>query len=113
MEISIESNKTVGITDWELDRLVRGKTVENIANAIATLDSLSRQLTALSTIVVKDHIQTLVQQSLDELSYATRVIAAGMFDKGANHARQAIYKAEQAFFDPSVTSMLYFPGILF
>lgn len=61
------SSKSAGITTWELDRLSRTRTIQNLLNAVQTLNSLATLLEQLGNMVVLDHIQTLVTHSLDSL----------------------------------------------
>lgn len=57
----------MGITGWEIDRVLRQRTVKNIENTVNTLQSLERLLSSLETIVVQDHITTLVDESIQSL----------------------------------------------
>lgn len=67
MEVYIKSNTITGITGWELDRLLRRSTIQNILNTISTLTSLSSLLGSLETIAVQDNIAALVNDALSSL----------------------------------------------
>ncbi len=56
-----------GLTEWELDRLLRKGTIQNIANTISTLQSLSSMLSSLESMIVKDHIRVMVVDSIAAL----------------------------------------------
>jgi GPI-anchor transamidase subunit S len=107
--VNIEQETSVGISDWELDRLIRQRALKNMADTVSTLVSLSQQLTALTTMVVKDHIRTIVQSSIDSLTAAKGAFINGDFEQASHHARNAITSAEKAFFDPTIVPLLYFP----
>lgn len=92
-----------------MDRLIRTRAVRNMLDAISTLSSLSRQLTSLTTMVVKDHINTIVQSSLNSLELAKESLKKGDYEMASRHARDAIVSSESAFFDPTMVPMLYFP----
>lgn len=76
---------------------------------ISTLVSLSQQLTTLTTMVVKEHIQKQVQSALDHLALAKKNFIDGEFESASNNARTAVTNAEKAFFDPTMVPLLYFP----
>lgn len=110
MKITIHSETKTGITDWELDRLVRARISQNRKDAISTLVSLSEQLTTLKTIVVQDHIRNLILKSLDNLDNTHQAILAQKYNEASQFSREAIVSAEKSFFDASMVPMLYFPG---
>jgi phosphatidylinositol glycan class S len=98
------------LTDWELDRVTRTRTMQNLVNAIGTLGSLANLLRTLSSIVVKDHIQDIVKSSLEGLVKANESIASGDYNSASLFSQQAIVSAEEAFFDPTMVPLLYFPA---
>ncbi|KAI7870785.1 phosphatidylinositol-glycan biosynthesis class S protein [Spinellus fusiger] len=98
-----------GITTLEKDQLIRHRTVENMANAIATLHSLKQLVTEIPKMVVLDHIADKVQQSLAALQSACESINQGHYTPALQYSIEAIELSEKAFFDPTMVSMLYFP----
>ena len=102
-------NHGSGITAWELDRLIRLRTLQNMISTIATLESLVRLLSSQTTIVIKDHIQTIFKDSLFNLGLAKDAILDQEYNQASVYARQAILAAESAFFDPTMVPLLYFP----
>ncbi|KAH6561486.1 hypothetical protein BASA50_001235 [Batrachochytrium salamandrivorans] len=99
----------LGVTLWELDRLFRGRTLQNIVNAAQTLTSLANLLEQLSGMVVLDLIKDLVTNSLWSLTKAKHELQNRQFIKAAHHACEAVATAEAAFFHPSMVPLLYFP----
>ncbi|KAF0401381.1 phosphatidylinositol-glycan biosynthesis class S protein [Gigaspora margarita] len=97
------------ITIWELDSLVRRRIAENIVSTISTLKSLSQLVAEIPNMVVLDHIQTEVLLALDSLKKSCISLHTGQYEIALQHAKKAIERAESAFFDPTMVSMLYFP----
>ncbi|RUS35292.1 phosphatidylinositol-glycan biosynthesis class S protein [Jimgerdemannia flammicorona] len=97
----------------EMDRLVRQRTAENIVNAVSTLKSLAQLVSEIPNMVVLDQIQTEVSrnvtQALDSLRLSCDTLQAGDYASSLAHSILAIERAERAFFDPTMVSMLYFP----
>jgi phosphatidylinositol glycan class S len=108
--VEIQKSFDKGITFLELDRLLRERTIQNIADASSTLASLSRLIKNLPNMIVQDHIQTLVLESLDYLKKARNYLAENDLGSAAIYGRQAIVSAESAFSDKSMVSLLYFPS---
>ncbi|ORX50945.1 hypothetical protein DM01DRAFT_1308060 [Hesseltinella vesiculosa] len=98
-----------GVTTFEKDNLVRRRTMENVINAIATLRSLSQLVLEIPNMVVLDHIQEQVHQSLACIHSVQEALAQGAYDQALASSSQAIELSEKAFFDPTMVSMLYFP----
>jgi GPI-anchor transamidase subunit S len=65
--VTIQSDTLHGLTGWELDRLLRRSAVQNIADTVSTLKSLSSMLQALKTIAVQDNITILVNRAIKSL----------------------------------------------
>ncbi|KAL5033133.1 hypothetical protein BDV3_000150 [Batrachochytrium dendrobatidis] len=99
----------IGMTRWELDRLIRSRTVQNMANAAQTLISLANLLERLSGMVVLDLIKYYVTDSLNYLNMTKHELSTCQFTNAAQYARRAVTSAEAAFFDPTMVPLLYFP----
>lgn len=57
----LETPGNEGLTDWELDRLLWSRTVENVATVSTTLTSLAQLLDKIGNIVIKDDVASEVQ----------------------------------------------------
>ncbi|TPX66073.1 hypothetical protein SpCBS45565_g04715 [Spizellomyces sp. 'palustris'] len=108
-QVTYETAPDAGITLWELDQLVRRRTVQNIVDAVTTLNSLATLITNLESMVVLDDIQSQVLYALDALRQARLALEANDFSLASQYAREAFVSSEAAFFDPTMVSMLYFP----
>ncbi|CAO3625978.1 unnamed protein product [Cunninghamella blakesleeana] len=98
-----------GITTLEKDNLIRQRIMENIVNSISTLHSLSQLVLEIPNMVVLDHIQYQVRESLESIQSARDELKNGNYGKALKHSIDAIELSEKAFFDPTMVSMLYFP----
>jgi phosphatidylinositol glycan class S len=108
--VEIQKSFDTGITTIELDRLLRERTMQNIIDASSTLASLARLIKNLPNMIVQDHIQTQVLQSLGYLKKTKEYLAENDLKSAAINGRQAIVSAEAAFSDKSLVSLLYFPS---
>lgn len=109
MHISSVLASQTGFSDWELDVLLRRRVVADVASCSLTLASLSRLVKSLPSMVIKDEIGDQIYQSLEAASLARNNSFAGMYLAAAEFARKARNLAEEAFFQPSIMSLLYFP----
>ncbi|CAG8801106.1 17066_t:CDS:10, partial [Gigaspora margarita] len=111
INVDFMATPNTAITIWELDNLVRRRIAENIVSTISTLKSLSQLVAEIPNMVVLDHIQTEVLLALDSLKKVKSCISlhTGQYEIALQHAKKAIERAESAFFDPTMVSMLYFP----
>ncbi|KAG9304213.1 hypothetical protein G9A89_019775 [Geosiphon pyriformis] len=109
IEIDYISPLNMAITSWELDNLIRRRIAENILATASTLKSLSQLVSAIPNMVVLDHIQTEVLDALASLKKSCESLRMMQYDLALEYAKQAIARAESAFFDPTMVSMLYFP----
>ncbi|KAI8081673.1 phosphatidylinositol-glycan biosynthesis class S protein [Halteromyces radiatus] len=98
-----------GITTLEKDNLIRRRTMENMINAISTLRSLGQLVMEIPNMVVLDHIQSQVRQSLTSIQSVRIELEKGNYGKALKHSVDAMELSEMAFFDPTMVSMLYFP----
>ncbi|XP_068187509.1 GPI transamidase component PIG-S [Antennarius striatus] len=99
----------VGLADWELDRLMWSRTVENIATATTTITSLSQLLDQIGNIVINDNIAQQVSSAVTALQLAVAELEAGNLIFALQYSKEAISASERAFFDPSLLHLLYFP----
>ncbi|KAG0015354.1 hypothetical protein BGZ80_009902 [Entomortierella chlamydospora] len=96
-------------TAWELDNLLRRRTAENLVDSLATLTSLARLVADTPNMVVLDHIQKDVVDALKDVERSCQRLSEQQYVEALTASRDALVKAETAFFDPTMVSMLYFP----
>ncbi|XP_027009141.1 GPI transamidase component PIG-S [Tachysurus fulvidraco] len=105
----LQSPGSAGLADWELDRLLWSRSVENVATATTTITSLAQLLDQISNIVINDNIAQQVSSAVASLQAATAELEAGNLAFALQYSREAILASERAFFDPSLLHLLYFP----
>ncbi|KAK5608710.1 hypothetical protein CRENBAI_021287 [Crenichthys baileyi] len=98
-----------GLADWELDRLMWSRSVENIATATTTITSLAQLLDQIGNIVINDNIAEQVSNAVTSLQLAVAELDAGNLGFALQFSKEAILASEKAFFDPSLLHLLYFP----
>ncbi|XP_032644576.1 GPI-anchor transamidase component PIGS isoform X2 [Chelonoidis abingdonii] len=105
----LESPGNNGLTDWELDRLLWTRTVENIATVSTTLTSLAQLLDKIGNIVIKDDVASEVYHAVASAQTAMLELASGHLGSAFQASKEAVTSSERAFFDPSLLHLLYFP----
>nr|XP_009293904.1 GPI transamidase component PIG-S isoform X1 [Danio rerio] len=105
----LQSPGSAGLADWELDRLMWSRSVENIATASTTITSLAQLLDQIGNIVINDNIALQVSSAVTSLQAAVAELDAGNLVFALQYSREAILASERAFFDPSLLHLLYFP----
>ncbi|KAF3783445.1 GPI transamidase component PIG-S [Nymphaea thermarum] len=98
-----------GFTAWELDFLIRRHASFNLFSCATTLGSLSKLVQSLPSMIIMDEIGSQVKLSLEASTSAKKLASQGIYDAVAFSSRQARALAENAFFHPSIMSLLYFP----
>jgi len=117
--ITFQKNEATSMTTWELDQLIRKRISENLVDSVKTLSSLGRLVADTPNMVVLDPIQEDVTQALWDVQEACEKVkvssssssssSGSVVEEALRHSRDALEKAESAFFDPTMVSMLYFP----
>uniref|UniRef100_A0A6P8J182 GPI transamidase component PIG-S-like n=1 Tax=Actinia tenebrosa TaxID=6105 RepID=A0A6P8J182_ACTTE len=97
------------ITEWEELSLWRTKTMEFLSTSTITLTSLARLLEQISNMVIGDQIQKQIQQALLSIEKSKDALEQGRVTTAYLEAKTALTSSENAFFDPSILALLYFP----
>ncbi|XP_008330935.2 GPI transamidase component PIG-S isoform X1 [Cynoglossus semilaevis] len=105
----VASCSSTGLADWELDRLMWSRSVENVATATTTITSLAQLLDQIGNIVINDNIAEQVSSAVTSLQLAVAELEAGNLGFALQYSKEAILASERAFFDPSLLHLLYFP----
>ncbi|XP_022803719.1 GPI transamidase component PIG-S-like isoform X2 [Stylophora pistillata] len=107
--IEVRIADDAGVTKWEQESLMRLKTMEYLATSTITLTSLAQLLGKISNMVINDHIQQQVEQALGAIRQSTTALQDGNVTAAVFAAKSALRSSEEAFFDPSILELLYFP----
>ncbi|XP_069471438.1 GPI transamidase component PIG-S [Ambystoma mexicanum] len=108
-DFRMESPGNEGLSDWELDRLLWTRTVENIATVTTTLTSLAQLLDQIGNIVINDNVASEVYLAVSAVHLAVSHLESGRLEFAFQASKEAIASSEKAFFDPSLLHLLYFP----
>jgi len=98
-----------GFSEIEFDALKLRQLHQNIQNTRSTLISLSQTLQKLHNIPINENIRNIVQESVRLLKQTIVNTRYGKFDVARVPSQMAVKKAEEAFFNPQMIAMLYFP----
>ncbi len=101
--------RTTGFADWQLDALMRQRTVADLSLAAKTLGSLSNIVQQLPNLEMPDLIGQQVQQAMAALGTAISLVEAGQYEGASWAAAQARSNAEAAFLHPAVLAQNNFP----
>ncbi|XP_078278461.1 GPI transamidase component PIG-S isoform X1 [Rhinoraja longicauda] len=108
-ETVIQTPGNMVVTDWEIDRLLWVRTVENIGTATNTLTSLAQLIDKIGNIVINDNIASEVYRAVASVQLSLEELEAGRLLPAFQASKDAITSSEKAFFDPSLLHLLYFP----
>ena len=95
--------------DWEVDALLRVRTVEQLTSAKLTLQSLARLLQEIGNIVITDVVGNRIKTALSLVESSTEQLARGDLGEAFLSSKEAFVTAEAAFSDPTLLALLYFP----
>ncbi|XP_070571818.1 GPI transamidase component PIG-S-like [Ptychodera flava] len=108
-DVIIASPDNTGITDWEFDSIIRARTLENVAMATSTLQSLSQLLGQISNMVIRDDIADQVYSAVEAIEMTHGYLKEANLYRAFHSSKRAIQSSEKAFFDHSLLELLYFP----
>ncbi|CAH0713485.1 unnamed protein product, partial [Brenthis ino] len=105
----LEPLRSVSPRAWELDALLRIRTLEQVSSAERSLKSLAKLLGEISNIVINDEVGASISQAVHSIERGTRLLQGGRLRTAHATAREAFLAAETAFMEPSLLALLYFP----
>ncbi|KAF7403994.1 hypothetical protein HZH68_006788 [Vespula germanica] len=97
------------LRDWEVDALLRVRAMEQLTSAKLTLQSLAQLLTEINRIVITDVVGNRIKVALDLVERSAELLKHGDLMNGFILSKDAFITAEEAFFDPTLLALLYFP----
>lgn len=97
------------LRDWEYDSLLRFRVVEQLTSAKLTLQSLAQLLEEISNIVITETVGNRIKSALDLVTRSSEKLESGDLMEGFLLSERAFVTAEEAFTDPSLLALLYFP----
>ncbi|CAL1265479.1 unnamed protein product [Larinioides sclopetarius] len=97
------------IRNWEMDFLLRKNAQEQLSASISSLSSLSQLLQTIGNIVIRDDVGQKIHFALSSSKQSLKLLAQGDLLGGFLTAQSAFIYSDEAFFDPSLLALLYFP----
>ncbi|QRW05365.1 GPI transamidase component PIG-S [Ceratobasidium sp. AG-Ba] len=99
------SRKT--LTEWQLDTLLRRRTLENVQGSVQALTSIVGLVGQIENMPVGQTVRSDVLSALDELAqvHNTSQPIQTLF-----HSARSLLLASKAFFNPDMVGLLYFPA---
>jgi len=107
--VHARTHGSAGVTDWQLDALVRRRAAENAAGAQETLQSIVRLVAQIEDMPVGEDVKGDVQGALAALDQ-TYSAASSSANEALTFASKAQSVASRAFFNPGMLALLYFPA---
>lgn len=101
--------KSIYISKWELDCVMRRMTLLQLAKTLSSLESIEKLLSKVRNIVILEEIATKMNLAADFSHQAIDLLLNGELQKAFVLSSKAYHASESAFFDPSLLSQLYFP----
>ncbi|KAJ8711229.1 hypothetical protein PYW07_008471 [Mythimna separata] len=105
----LEPLRSVTPRQWEIDNLLRIRTLEQLTSAERTLQSLAQLLGEISNIVINDEVGASINSAVDSIQQASALMAQGKLVEAYKMSQSAFLAAETAFMEPSLLALLYFP----
>ncbi|XP_070527343.1 GPI transamidase component PIG-S [Cardiocondyla obscurior] len=97
------------LRDWEIDSLLRFRTVEQLTSAKLTLQSLAQLLKEISNIVITDVVGNRIKTALELVHESAEHLQQGDLKRSFILSKEAFAISEAAFSDPTLLALLYFP----
>ncbi|XP_076232151.1 phosphatidylinositol glycan anchor biosynthesis class S [Calliopsis andreniformis] len=107
--VNIDRLVGLKIRDWEVDALLRIRTIEQLTTAKLTLQSLARLLTEIRNIVITEVVGNRIKTALHLIEESATKLTQGDLSQGFQLSKEAFVTAEAAFSDPTLLALLYFP----
>ncbi|CAH4030696.1 GPI transamidase component PIG-S isoform X2 [Pieris brassicae] len=105
----LEALRSVAPRRWEVDSLLRIRTLEQVTSAETSLKSLAKLLGEISNIVINEEVGTSINIAVQNIQNAKNLMLSGHLLEAYRASQTAFIAAETAFMDPSLLALLYFP----
>jgi phosphatidylinositol glycan class S len=121
------STSTPVLTDWQLDALLRWRTLKNVKGSQDTLLSIVKLVEQIGNMPVGKFVKDDVQEALaalDKVLYffgrihtflivpigQVYILSSTSLNQALHYSSRAITLASRAFFNPGMLALLYFPA---
>lgn len=96
-------------SQWRRDGLLRQRVVETITSAQQSLHSIPKIVDQIPNMHVPRHVAASIEEALGALATARLAVEQGDLEAALMSGKVAVRKAEEAFFNHKMVSLLYFP----
>ncbi|TFK26595.1 hypothetical protein FA15DRAFT_667298 [Coprinopsis marcescibilis] len=97
------------ISDWQLDALLRRRTLEAVAGTKETLGSFIKLVDQIDNMPIGPSVRDDVQVALSSLNKVYDLASTSLFQTFTSSA-SAFDSSSRAFFNPGMLALLYFPA---
>lgn len=105
-----KSTDDVFFTQYEIESIIHALVQKHILQTLQSLESIEKLLKKVSNMVIEKKIAERMQKSLDHSMHAAQLLSeTGAISQTYENSWTAYHLSEQAFYDPSLLSLLYFP----
>lgn len=95
------------ISRWQMDTLLRQRSVENVMSTTETLDSITKLVNQIENMPVKEDVKGDIQNALDSLEMTYK--SSDSAKMALEYSARALTLSSRAFFNPGMLALLYFP----
>ncbi|XP_017771354.1 PREDICTED: GPI transamidase component PIG-S [Nicrophorus vespilloides] len=103
----IQLKELFGLKDIEV--LKKTKATEMVESTRRTLKSLAQLLSEINSIVISDEVATKIENALKYANEADAYLKENNINEALKASQLAFKNSEEAFSDPSLLALLYFP----
>ncbi|CAH0556991.1 unnamed protein product [Brassicogethes aeneus] len=101
--------KIKGTSKDDVYELKLRKTQDMLESTKRTLKSLAQLLSEINSIVISDDVAQKINVAVENKDLTEKYLNEDNIDLALKHAKIAFEKSEEAFSDPSLLALLYFP----
>jgi len=98
-----------GFADWEIDTMAQELVRKDMLAALQSLQSLENLFDSIPNVVIKQNIPAQAEEALTLLEKAMDSVQQNHYWSAASAARKARGLSANAYFHPTILSLLYFP----
>lgn len=95
------------LSQWQMDSLLRQRSLENVVSATETLDSIVKLVNQIENMPVKEDVRGDIQTALDSLQLTYK--SSDSAESALGYSARALTLSSRAFFNPGMLALLYFP----
>lgn len=95
------------ISQWQMDSLLRQRSLENVLSTTETLHSIIKLVDQIENMPVKEDVKGDIQDALDSLELTYK--SSDSANSALEHSSRALTLSSRAFFNPGMLALLYFP----